>query len=630
MRLTRVEIRDFRSIRHLVLDLGDTTVLIGPNNAGKSAILDALRLALTRPWGKTGASDGPSGTSVCVWAEESAPGDWPLDDRDDDVSTARSSPKRRSLALFVRFVRNTETGKVEPRRKLLEVLDVLPSERRFRPMNVDSYWRYLPVFYLGASRDIDEYWSSFPRFWEGLRAAEIPAGLEPVARGVLDRLSLRLKDADPDVEDVSRALAGVFDDMLVRQDWLPDVTKLPPPISGDLISSLLALSSGRSIPPWSPPEHRGQGMRSLSVFAMFLAFIRFILGELYTHESRPVLLVEEPETHLHPHAVRTLWRHVDAQPGQKIVATHSPYLVQSTSFRDLRRVRFTDNGTEVNSLPESFSVRVPPLDGMEGAVRRWKDIMSYDQATRTLTVAGSLRREAHRRLLRRFGSNEQRREFESVLRDLRHRSSRYIANDELRSLETFARRIRGEIFFAERWLIVEGQSDYLIGHGIADAMEFDLDGHRVSVIDAQNNGSATAFPRLARALGISWLAVLDGDNAGKKYKKKLLKFGFGAAEVERLCLTHSAGKLEAQLLADGLGPELREILTELGVREVSELTENELEDRLRKRKVAYAARLADRFRANPDLVLRAPKAFRTGIAVLVGIDGKTVLDGVDS
>lgn len=48
MRICRIEINNFRSIRHLVLDLGETTVLVGPNSAGKTVILDALRIALAR------------------------------------------------------------------------------------------------------------------------------------------------------------------------------------------------------------------------------------------------------------------------------------------------------------------------------------------------------------------------------------------------------------------------------------------------------------------------------------------------------------------------------------------------------------------------------------------------------
>ena len=45
LRLTRAEIRNFRSIRHLVHDLGETTVFIGPNNGGnrQSSTQCALR-----------------------------------------------------------------------------------------------------------------------------------------------------------------------------------------------------------------------------------------------------------------------------------------------------------------------------------------------------------------------------------------------------------------------------------------------------------------------------------------------------------------------------------------------------------------------------------------------------------
>jgi predicted ATP-dependent endonuclease of OLD family len=63
MRVTRIEIENFRSIRYLVVDLGETTVFVGPNNAGKTAILDALRIALTRA-GVSGAPVSASTTST--------------------------------------------------------------------------------------------------------------------------------------------------------------------------------------------------------------------------------------------------------------------------------------------------------------------------------------------------------------------------------------------------------------------------------------------------------------------------------------------------------------------------------------------------------------------------------------
>ena len=120
--------------------------------------------------------------------------------------------------------------------------------------------------------------------------------------------------------------------------------------------------------------------------------------------------------------------------------------------------------------------------------------------------------------------------------------------------------MRGEIFFAERWLIVEGQADYLIVHAVAHALDYDLDQHGVSVVDAQNNGSPATFAALARALGIPWLAVFDGDDAGQEFVRAIANRGFSAEELNHRCRTHAAGDLEAQLVADGLGPELREML----------------------------------------------------------------------
>ena len=63
-------------------------------------------------------------------------------------------------------------------------------------------------------------------------------------------------------------------------------------------------------------------------------------------------------------------------------------------------------------------------------------------------------------------------------------------------------------------------------------------------------------------------------------------------------------------MADGLGPELREILAELSVRSADELSDDALARRLTDHKTACAAALATRLRADPHIVQRAPAAFR--------------------
>ena len=48
MEITRVLIKNFRSIKDVDVVLTPTTVFIGPNNIGKTAILDAIRIALCK------------------------------------------------------------------------------------------------------------------------------------------------------------------------------------------------------------------------------------------------------------------------------------------------------------------------------------------------------------------------------------------------------------------------------------------------------------------------------------------------------------------------------------------------------------------------------------------------------
>ena len=93
MRISRIEIQNFRSIKHLATELDETTVFVGANNAGKTAILDAIRIALTRRWGPRGIgfseydihmdqnADDPKesdGVAIEVRLEESTGDEWPI------------------------------------------------------------------------------------------------------------------------------------------------------------------------------------------------------------------------------------------------------------------------------------------------------------------------------------------------------------------------------------------------------------------------------------------------------------------------------------------------------------------------------------------------------------------------
>ena len=634
MRVTRIEIQNFRSIKHLVVDLGETTVFVGPNNAGKTAILDALRIALTRRWGQRGTGfteydvhlagddDDPKaspGVSIEIHAQESEPEEWPDGVAEDLDQIVQLDPHTglHSITLRTRCAWSKESRAFEPSWEFLNVAREPLAERGARRVNLDRFWRYLPVFYLGALRNVGDEFSPRSQFWgKLLKALEIPAGLESRARRVLDLLNRRLLKADPRLQKISETLLGVT--RIAARDRKGELKPSMVPLKmWDLLSKAEIILRNEPDSPWLPLLRQGQGIQSLSVIFLFRAFVEHLVRELYERDSEPVLALEEPETHLHPQAARTLWPHVKKLPGQKIVTTHSPYFVQHVPFRDLRLVRLTQEGTQVKSLPASFSASVPVLDGLDAVVNRSDGRLKY--ALGTLTVTGALDERTWRALLGCCGRHERRAELVHAMKDLRDRSSLHIGDDELQSLETYARRMRGEIFFAERWLIVEGQADYLIVHALAYAMDYDLDSHGVSVIDAQNNGNPATFAALARALDIPWLAVFDGDDEGKGYVDDIAKRGFPPQELMRRCRTHKADDLEAQLVANGLDPELREILKELGVQGAADLTNDELLARMKQKKVGCAALLAVRLREDPDSALRAPAAFRTAIEQLPGL-----------
>ena len=636
MRVSRIEIRNFRSIRHLVVDLGETTVFVGPNNAGKTAILDALRIALTRRWGQRGTGfteydihlagddDDPKaspGVSIEIHVQESEPEEWPDGVTEDLDQIVQLDPRTglRSIALRTRWAWSKESGAFEPIWEFLNAAREPLAGRGARRVNLERFWRYLPVFYLSALRDVGDEFSPRSQFWGRLlKALEIPADLESRALRVLDLLNRRLLKADPRLQEIAETLSGATRIAARDREGGLDLRMVPLKM-WDLLSKAEIILRNEPDSPWLPLLRQGQGIQSLSVIFLFQAFVEHLVHELYEQGSEPVLALEEPETHLHPQAARTLWTHVRALPGQKIVTTHSPYFVQHVPFRDLRLVRLTGEGTQVKSLPASFSASIPALDGLDAVVDGSAGRLKYERASETLTVAGALDEGTYRALLRCCGRHKRRAKLEGLLRDLRDRSSLYIGDDELQSLETYARRMRGEIFFAERWLIVEGQADYVLVHALARAMDYDLDEHGVSVIDAQNNGNPGTFAVLARALGIPWLAVFDGDDEGRGYVEAIAKRGFSDGELAERCRTHLAGDLEAQLLSDGLGPELREFLAGLHFRDALDLEDETLATALRNRKTAYAAALSTRFRTNANLVNRAPPAFRTAIEQLPGL-----------
>ncbi|MDP2630870.1 MAG: AAA family ATPase [Candidatus Uhrbacteria bacterium] len=633
MRLVQLKVHNFRSIKELDLNISNATVLVGPNNAGKSAILDAIRLVLTRRWGQRGTgfteydvflSDPKSDPrktgpiTVQMTVEETADDTWPDELATDldrliqvDVKTGL-----RSIILRVTYTWDDTSGTFEPNWEFLNVAEQpLASGRRI--MNVHDFFNYFPAFHLGPLRDASDEFSPRSQFWGRLlKSMQIPDSIEVDVASTLETLNEKLLKADPRLKQIADTLNGLQSVSASDNPGGVNLRMLPFD-TWDMLSRAEIIAQNETTTPWFPITRHGQGMQSLAVILLFKAFIQHALSEYYKPQATPILTLEEPEAHLHPQAARVLWKEIKNLPGQRVVATHSPYFIQQTSLRDIRWVKMDKDGTSVTYLPKSYSANIPWVDGLQTIIDGSSGLIEHNRAGGKLIVNGKLTEDVFRAIVACYGSHVDKAKILGHLRDLKERSRVYVDDATLNDLEGSARRIRGEILFARKWLLVEGQTEYFLVHAIAEAQGYSLDEKGISIVDFQNNGSPGLFAVVARALDIPWRMVCDGGAEVVQFSKQLKNLDFTAAEIIAHRSSHVSGSLEEQLLGDGMEPELRTIATELGLANASACKTEELKDFLCKNKVAYGKKLADHIVAHPDVIKRMPEEFKKAIKDLV-------------
>jgi len=205
------------------------------------------------------------------------------------------------------------------------------------------------------------------------------------------------------------------------------------------------------------------------------------------------------------------------------------------------------------------------------------------------------------------------------LRRLRDESQLYLSNTDLSDLDTYAKRIRGEVLFARAWLLCEGQSEYLLLRYFASLMGTPLDQAGVTVIDYQNNGSPGAFVGLARAFEIPWLMICDNDQGGKDSIRQVQNRGLTALEINQLVrpLPEAGMDWEMFLVKHGFSQECRQILAErsviLTMNEGTAGFEDEIAEKIRADKTGYAIALIEKLPETSPDAAKVPQFLQTVI-----------------
>src|SRR3990167_450360 len=640
MKLKEVKIKNFRCLVDVTIPVGDTTVLVGENNTGKTALLDALRIILTRTstgrgipfdeydyhMSKMGDSPQTSeGIIIELWFREDAPDEWPdsLIQAISDIIQTYPVKDLDSIGLRLSCKYDTIAKQIVPKWEFL-ALDGQPlGGKGASPANLTKFLSYVRLFYLSALRDSDSEFSPRSQFWgKILRDLKISEEQKKTLSEELSKLNDTLLKADPRLNQVKTSLENIQKIVSGNGEQKTDIQALPLKAWELMLKSEVVIR-GRGGEVDFPVSHHGQGIQSLSVLFLFQAYIDVLLKPTFQAETEAILALEEPEAHLHPQATRSLALNLGELKSQKIISSHSPYFIQEIPLTQIRMFRRKGASSKVLWIKSSFSAIVPSVPDLLKFCSEKAPKFEYSENTSALTANGMIEENEYRKLISIYPKQN---DVHSVLKKFYTDSQLYLNRDELVALETYAKRIRGEVFFARAWLLCEGQSEYLLIRYFAELIGKPLDRHGVTVIDFQNNGSHGAFVGLAQAYEIPWLMVCDNDAEKSKFIKQIKERGLEEREINILVRPLPEKDLEMFLIKNGFVNEYLQLLSGRQVKMTKKTGETGFEEEIatmiRKDKIGYTIDLIRLLQNNRMDQTRVPTIFRTVINDIVAKVGQ--------
>jgi putative ATP-dependent endonuclease of the OLD family len=270
-------------------------------------------------------------------------------------------------------------------------------------------------------------------------------------------------------------------------------------------------------------------------------------------------------------------------------------------------------------MPRSVVSHLPWNEGVAQLAAHQGQMLTKDPATGKVSASSWFDEATAAKLAGCYKSSTDQEFIRTAIANLRHESRGMLTRQEEHELSFLGRRIRGEIFFARRWILVEGQSEYVLLHAIGRALEYPLDRHGIAVIDFQNNGDADTYAALATSFAIPWSMITDADDQATKFRAQLIKRGFVDADlVDRVKTLTPPNSLEDQLLADGHEGRLRAILAEATSNSALTCSLDDFLKRLKNKKIPCISRLALQVEADITLAQAMPKPFVDLVQALKG------------
>jgi len=497
MYISKVEIHNFRSHKNTLIELSKTNVLVGRNNTGKTAFLDAVNYAIGVRKGMPSEDD--------FFASEDK-----FDPKNSDpiriVLEFRETKDNRFsdnvLYMLDKAVRYDEEQCPEDPIKYIRMCyefkynkerDRYVDDRYFvnlnnKKLSTDSvvkgiHLSFSPFFYLTTLRDINKEIKNKSSFWGKIKASIDYRDKEENIEKLVEQINNLLLKDDRTVKDLISKLKELEKNVNISSEslYLQAFSKRSWELLDELNIYLKTADSNLAL----PIAKHGMGTQNIAILLIFNAYLDILLPKIVENdEATPIVGIEEPEAHIHPQAQRAVFRQISNMNGQKIISTHSPFIVDRASIYDFL-VFNTENGmTKIEKIPE-------------------------------------YRKEF---------------KFKYGLPDAAYRNNMYLTPEEKLKIERFIQYRNAELFFSSLFILCEGDSEKVFLERIFSYHIDKTPGQLgISIISCEGQ-NYSPFLKVANrdAFNLKWLILSDAErDTKKKLRNTLLNSGYEFAEIEK-------------------------------------------------------------------------------------------------
>ncbi|MGE0711660.1 MAG: ATP-dependent endonuclease [Planctomycetota bacterium] len=351
MHLASLQVEDFRGMTDLLLPLDPTTVLVGENRVGKTTLVDAVDYCL-RPSRATEACPfvvedfrrdrrEPPPIRLTLEVREDRPGEW-----DAPLFARLAALAVHGEAGVLRQLRLRLTGWLAedgPRSEwcFLDRKDA-PHAGAWDVGDVVLLRRLLPCLVLGRDR-----WDLRPEPAPG--QAPGPGGIGPGAGPPDPRQQVAgiYRRASQTRGRLSRTevLSGL-EAARALEAREPEVRPEPPRDLREMIETPRDLTPL----PSAPGEEASLSAQNLALLLLVGALLEARGDWAIPPEAAPIVMIEEPEAHLHPILAASLWGTLERLRAQKLITTHSAELLAAAPLSAVRRLTRRDELTRLHRI----------------------------------------------------------------------------------------------------------------------------------------------------------------------------------------------------------------------------------------------------------------------------------------